>query len=80
MHICIPFNNTDKRFIKNNTLMPKNTQTRQLIYREDASHLQMQMFCLVVWGLSSHSRIFHSYGDVTITGEGLQIFTYARHS
>ena len=23
---------------------------------------------------------FHSYGDVTITGEGLQILTYARHS
>ena len=29
---------------------------------------------------SSHSRIFHSYGDVTIKGEGLQIWTYARHS
>ena len=28
-------------------------------------------------GLSSHSRIFHSYGDVTITVEGLQILTYA---
>ena len=28
----------------------------------------------------SHSRFFHSYGDVTITGEGLQILTYARHS
>ena len=25
------------------------------------------------------SRIFHSYGDVTSTGEGLQILTYARH-
>ena len=24
-------------------------------------------------------QIFHSYGDVTTTGEGLQIFTYARH-
>ena len=33
-----------------------------------------------VWGLLSHSRIFHSYGDVTITGEELQILTYARHS
>ena len=36
-----------------------------------------------VWffiSLSSHSRTFHSYGDVTITGEGLQILTYARHS
>ena len=28
----------------------------------------------------TRSRIFHSYGDVTITGEGLQILTYARHS
>ena len=27
-----------------------------------------------------HSReFFHSYGDVTIAGEGLQILTYARH-
>ena len=38
------------------------------------------IFCLFVWGLSSHSRIFHSYGDVTVAGEGLQILTYARHS
>ena len=30
--------------------------------------------CLCVWCLSSHSWIFHSYGNVTITGEGLQIF------
>ena len=36
-------------------------------------------FCLV-WSLSSHSRIFHSYGDVTIAGEGLQILSYAQHS
>ena len=25
-------------------------------------------------------RIFHAYGDATITGEGLKILTYARHS
>ena len=33
-------------------------------------------------GGSSSSRIFHSYGDITITGEGFQISTYmyARHS
>ena len=31
-----------------------------------------------VW-IYVHSRIFHSYGDVTFTGEGLQILTYARH-
>ena len=30
---------------------------------------------LVLWSLSSHSSIFHSYGDVTIAGEGLQILT-----
>ena len=31
------------------------------------------------WGLSANTRIFHSYGDVTITGEGLQSLNYARH-
>ena len=36
--------------------------------------------CLFVWSLSSHSRIFHSYGDVNITGEGLQISACALHS
>ena len=29
--------------------------------------------CLFYWSLSSHSRIFHSYGDVTIVGEGQQV-------
>ena len=33
--------------------------------------------CLFVWSLS---RLVHSYGDVIITCEGLQILTYARHS
>jgi hypothetical protein len=27
---------------------------------------------LIVYGFTSRSRIFHLYGDVTITGEGLQ--------
>ena len=36
--------------------------------------------CLFVLSFTSHSRIFHSHGEVTITGEGLQILTYARHS
>ena len=30
----------------------------------------------VYLGFSSHSSIFHSFGDVNITGEGLQILTY----
>ena len=37
-------------------------------------------FFLFIWRLLSHSRIFHSYGDITIAGERLQILTYARHS
>ena len=36
--------------------------------------------CMFIWSFSSHSRIFHSYGGVTIAGEELQILTYARHS
>ena len=40
----------------------------------------MNWICLYVLGLSSLSRILHSYGDVNITGEGPQILTYARHS
>ena len=35
---------------------------------------------LLVWGFTSDSRIFHSYGDVTIAGQGLQVLTSARHS
>ena len=31
----------------------------------------LDFFCSFVLGLSSHSRIFHSYGDVTITGDDL---------
>ena len=35
--------------------------------------------CLFDWSYSSHSRIFHPVGDVTIAGEGLQILTYDRY-
>ena len=35
--------------------------------------------CLFIRSCSSHSRIFPSFGDVTIPDEGLQILTYARH-
>ena len=34
---------------------------------------------MFIWSLYSHSRIFHSYGNVTNTGEGLQILTYDQH-
>ena len=39
-------------------------------------------YILFVWlfFFLSHSRIFYSYGDLTITGKGLQILTNARNS
>ena len=37
------------------------------------------IFCLLVWSFLSNSRIFYAYGDVTISGEGLQIMNYARY-
>ena len=38
------------------------------------------IYSLFVWSFASHSRIFHVFEDVTIAGEWLQIWTYARHS
>ena len=35
------------------------------------------LFCL--FGVFRPTREFHLFGDVTITGEGLQILTYAWH-
>ena len=43
-------------------------------------YFRLSYVCLFVWGLSSRTIIFHSYGDVTIAGEELQIMNYARHS
>ena len=44
------------------------------IYAEETMHAEA-----FFWSFSSHSRMFHSFGDVTIASEGLQILTYARH-
>ena len=44
------------------------------------SRQDWSIVCLFIWSLSSHLRIFHLYGDVTIVDEGLQIVTYARQS
>ena len=41
---------------------------------------QVHVFVLFVWGFSTHSKSFNSFGDVTITGEGLQILTFTPHS
>ena len=42
-------------------------------------HVGKTTFCLFVW-VFHPTRIFHSYGDVIIAGEGLQLLTYARDS
>ena len=43
-------------------------------------HSHISFFCFV-WGFNFvHCKIFHSYGDVTISGERLQILTYVKHS
>ena len=55
----------------------KTTSTSASQYLYNITH-HIDSVCLFVWSLSSHSRIFHAYGDVTITDEGLQILTYAR--
>ena len=42
--------------------------------------MHLLVFVFLVWCFSSDFSIFHSYGDVTIAGEGLQIMTCSRHS
>ena len=36
-------------------------------------HTTNLFVCLFVWGFSSNSRIFHSYGDVTIAAKGCKL-------
>ena len=42
--------------------------------------LNLLLALILFWSQSSHWRIFHTYWEVTIAGEGLQIFTFAQHS
>ena len=42
-------------------------------------HTHVQDF-LFFWRLRPTSKFLQSYGGVTITGEGLQILSYTRHS
>ena len=44
----------------------------QKIYIRRSQSYQTQSICLVVWVFWSHSRIFHLYGDLNVTGEGFQ--------
>ena len=44
-----------------------------------ARSLTLAAMCFLymfVWGFSSHSRIFHSYGDITLPVKGYKNFTY----
>ena len=41
--------------------------------------IMSSFLCLFEGFFLSHSRTFHSYGGINITGEGLQILTYAGH-
>ena len=45
----------------------------------DPIEICLEIVVFLFWSFPSHSRIFHSFGDVTILGEGLQILTYVRH-
>ena len=65
------------KFIKTGPISTKPATLHPLMKRTEVCSND---FCLFVWSLSSHSRIFHSYEDVTFAGKGLQILTYARHS
>ena len=47
------------------------------IIKEKLTSNLLLFICLLVWGLSSHSRMYHSHGDLTIASEGLQILTNA---
>ena len=64
---------------KNPRAMPaRSSRWRPFLLRDTRNTF---VYCLCVClGFTSYSRIFHSHGDITFTGEGLQILTYTRHS
>ena len=68
------YNNIIKKLVRLiNMLLIKSRQTKH-------NQICLGFVCLFVLGLSSHSRILHYYGDVTIAREGLQTLTYTPHS
>ena len=40
----------------------------------------INLMLFVCWVFSSHTRNFHSFGDITIISEGIHILTYTWHS
>ena len=57
-----------------------NIYSKSNLLKSNMKRCIRKSFSVFVWDLSYLSRIFHAYGDVTITVEGLHILTYARHS
>ena len=57
-----------------------NVQYYQLVNETIIREWWSTRFFFFVQGISSQSRIFHSFQDVTNNGEGLQILTNSRHS
>ena len=57
-----------------------NVYLNKWVSEQMSKWLEFNMGFFCVWSLSSHSRIFHSRGDVTIADKGLQILIYSRHS
>ena len=74
------WNYTSNRKLKYIKIFDKQNNFKSSKIQVWVDQVRILFVCLFVWGLSSHSRTFHSYGDVIITGEGLQILTYAQHS
>ena len=51
----------------------KNSEEQESLVTGSMGLQRESGFCFFVWCVLSNSRIFHSNGDVTITGKGLQI-------
>ena len=49
-------------------------------YEKDITYNRASEKSLFISGFTYHSKICHSYGDVTITGEGLQIMSSTKQS
>ena len=74
---CFPFLRRSLRYIQFRLYPPCNLYCSLC---QEIDILSVCLFvCLFVRDKSSHSIIFHSYWDVAITSERMQILTYARH-
>ena len=72
-HLCIQVHSTGPTFAKFVVL------SEVLIYCITLYCAPPFAVCLFVWRFSSHMRIFHSYGGITITGERAANFELCLH-